>query len=314
MAMATAGQMRVWKSSDALFTHAISVTRNNRIAYNNLGSDTYNHKDYAAAERYLTAAIRISPNYIDALRNLGLTFEATKRYREAIPLFSKIIARQPHNVDVLEELARSLSIVGDTSQALAHIRKAVSLKPDLSNLHTTLGEIEERAGNFQAAERAFQMACRLDTADATPRFRLGILLARLHDYEKALGQLGSTTHPDDKPKAFADAGKILAESNDTAEAAVLYNAALAMDSSLVNALTGLGKIRVFQWRFEEARALFEKSLHYNPRNADTYCRLGDIAFAEKQIDNAVRWYRKSVEIDPQHPIAQLHLSLALRAQ
>jgi len=137
-------QLRYWQNSEALFTHTISVTKDNCIAYNNLG---------------------------DALDSEGYPQKAIEYYREALRL-------EPHYVAVLNNLAVDLAGTGHTQEAIQHFEAALHLNPDAPGIHYNLGLVLSKNGQVEKAIAQFRMALRLQPDFADARDHLGDALLR----------------------------------------------------------------------------------------------------------------------------------------
>jgi hypothetical protein len=68
----TARQVQVWRNNEALFAHALAVTRNNAVAHNNLGASLMDRGEIQAAHTHFAEAVRIKANYPDAIVNLAI--------------------------------------------------------------------------------------------------------------------------------------------------------------------------------------------------------------------------------------------------
>ena len=160
----TWGQLGVWKNSFTLFDHALSVTHNNYLAYNNRGlffdragrldeaMADYRQAltikaDYAQANNNLgqaltelgrprdgfamfRAALNSDPNLLAAHNNLGNALADDGKPAEALPHYDFVLAREPWNVSALSNAGIALSMLGRYPEAIARLQKAVRLAPD----------------------------------------------------------------------------------------------------------------------------------------------------------------------------------------
>ena len=67
-------QVTYWKDSESLYRHAIEVTRNNSLAYLNLGIIHGEKGEFNEAHFYLGEAVRIAPNAVKPRYNLGMSY------------------------------------------------------------------------------------------------------------------------------------------------------------------------------------------------------------------------------------------------
>jgi len=71
LGICTHRQVSYWNNGFTLFSHAIEVTQNNYLAYNNLGTAYVSLGRWQDAAEAYKQAIKINPDYTDAHYNLG---------------------------------------------------------------------------------------------------------------------------------------------------------------------------------------------------------------------------------------------------
>lgn len=157
-------QVAYWRNSEALFTRALSVTRDNafmhhalgnfliergrvddglthlneslRLApsfaypHNGLGAALYTRGNLDQAELHLARAIELDPRYSVPRYNLGLVFERAGRTDEALASYRVAVELDPWNAAGHARLARLLGARGQLDQALAHYARAREVQPD----------------------------------------------------------------------------------------------------------------------------------------------------------------------------------------
>ena len=87
-------QVSYWKNSLTLFSHALEVTQNNCLVYNNFGVAYGNLGRYNEAVEAYRQAIRIKPDYAEAYRDLGAAYDNLGRYQEAVEAFKQAVTIQ----------------------------------------------------------------------------------------------------------------------------------------------------------------------------------------------------------------------------
>lgn len=74
-----------------------------------------------------------------------------------------------------------------------------------------------------------------------------------------------------------------------------------------------GEFLFSEGKVEEARQCFFGIIAQHPRNQDAYNNLGVIAFTTQDVQGAVQFFSKALEIDPSYKQATINLSAALQA-
>ena len=68
----------------------------------------------------------------------------------------------PNNHDAVNLMGRIAFERGDLDAALAHYRRALTLKPDLADAYNNMGNVLKELGQLQEAQDAYLQALRLD--------------------------------------------------------------------------------------------------------------------------------------------------------
>jgi tetratricopeptide (TPR) repeat protein len=100
-------QTSYWRDSETLFRHALSVTKNNDVAEN----------------------------------NLGIVFLGQGKLDEAISLLQSAVDLRPDNSPAHENLAKALLQKGQVTDALIHYRKLLELEPGNIEVHNIVGTV-----------------------------------------------------------------------------------------------------------------------------------------------------------------------------
>jgi tetratricopeptide (TPR) repeat protein len=150
----TENQLRFWRDSETLFTHALAVTADNAPARLNLG-----------------AALQAENRPDDALA----------QYRIALRL-------DPRRHEIYNNIGRLLNDAGRPAEALDYCRTAVALDPNSAQSHNALGVVLAELGRGDEAVREFSEAVRLNPNEAAPHFQMGRTLLKMGRDAEAVPQ------------------------------------------------------------------------------------------------------------------------------
>ena len=208
-AFRTRDQLRYWQNDETLFRHTLAVTKNNYLAYNNLGTwlskkgqiaeamDCF-HKslqikpddsdvlynlgnafaklgNWDEAINNYKRALQIIPNQPDILDNLGFAFAAKKQFADAIACFEAALKLNPDSADAHNNLATVLFIQKRYDEAIRHFREALRITPDNPQIYGNLGDALVKQGQTAEAVRCYQEALRLNPGNPRIKAKLQAL-------------------------------------------------------------------------------------------------------------------------------------------
>lgn len=137
MIVVTSLQLRHWKNTYTVFTHAIAVTEGNWVAHNNLGLYVLSKGKLDEAISHFKQSIAAKPSYIIAHVNLGVALYRTGDVPGALNSLNTALMLDSHNESAHLGLGLLYAEQGDTDRALAEYR---TLKAAGSPLAGTLLE------------------------------------------------------------------------------------------------------------------------------------------------------------------------------
>ena len=236
-------QLRYWTDSGTLFAHTLAVTKNNYLAWNDLGSHLLRHGKPAEALACFNTSLRDSERPLN-LHNKGLALKALHRSQEAMQYFAKALALDPNYVPARMSLADGLADEGKNDEAAAEYRKVLQSDPGNADSHCNLGCVLAAQGKTSDAMTELQEALRLNPSDAS-----------IH----------------------CDLGNLLVERGKLDEAATEYRAALRFKSGSAEIHCNLGAILALEGQRQQAMDEFAEALRLNPNFAQAKERLKALA-------------------------------------
>jgi tetratricopeptide (TPR) repeat protein len=165
-------QAQYWKDSVSLFSRALEVTRDNRIAHVNLGDALDQDGRYEEAMAQYQMALRIKPDDAFAYYKLANDLDLTGKTNEAVPYYRKSLQIDDRNPHVHNNFGIALMRLGSVTEATDHFIRAIQLDPGLGDAHYNLGLALVSSGRLEDAIREFTETLRLDPADVEARMNL----------------------------------------------------------------------------------------------------------------------------------------------
>jgi protein O-mannosyl-transferase len=157
-ALATRSQLRVWRNTETVFTHALEITHDNWVAHYNLALLALRH--YQETQR---SAVENQLLKSPAGKRQGLAESLSKtHYLKAIVLQCEATVRaRPGYPDPYVTMAKALTEEGKLDEALGHLETAIRLAPKNPEALENLAEIAGRQGRANEAIDFYRAALTL---------------------------------------------------------------------------------------------------------------------------------------------------------
>jgi putative PEP-CTERM system TPR-repeat lipoprotein len=137
---AASAELRQWLSSSA----------NNIAALSLAARREYAREDFASASQYLEKIVALQPRNATALNDLAWVY-AQNRNPAALATAKRASELDPQNPQILDTLAEAQAVAGQRSEAIANLRKALLVAPDLPTLKVHLARLLTANGETKEA-------------------------------------------------------------------------------------------------------------------------------------------------------------------
>ncbi|XP_033629569.1 protein O-mannosyl-transferase TMTC2-like [Asterias rubens] len=183
-------------------------------------------------------------------------------------------------------LANILKTQGKSAEAEDAYRNALSYRGNMADVHYNLGILLQESKRLEEALASYKMAIQCRPRLSMAHLNLGIVLTALDRNEEAETVYRHASNLDD---------------------AGLKDPKNQM-TGVISSLFNLGRLMQDQGRYEEALQVFIEAIgrrpdHYAPQSL--YNMLGETYFKLGKSEDAERWFKKSLEVKPDHVPAHL---------
>jgi len=273
----TLRETRVWRDTEALWTHAIAVDAGNYLAHANLAAHLAKTGRAGAAEAEYREALRAHPGYGDALAGLGALALAAGRTDEAAELLERALASNTSHPAALSNIGVIQLQRGENREAIATFRRAAALDPTFFDAWFNLGVASQAAGDYAGAAAALREAARLNPEHAGVRASLATTLFYSGAWADALAAARANLERDPSDAAAANiVAWILATSNDpgvrdgaTAERVARAALDAAGDVPPAYLLDTYAAALAAAGRFDEAASAAERAIDRATQSGDS---------------------------------------------
>lgn len=279
-AVLTVRQVGVWANSETLFRHAVRVTENNYLAYNNLGFYLTGQGRGDEAMTNYEASLKINPNYADARNNLGHALAERKKFAEAIVQYRAGLRSSPDKVEIHNNLGNALAETGEMDGAMAEYRFVLQRNLEHADAHNNLGIALAMQGKLSEAIEHFNQALRFKPTDAGAHGNLGNAFAVERKFDDAI------TH---------------------------YRQALKLSPNDAQTRNNLGNVLAEQGHLAEAVTNYTEALQLKANNPEAHFNLGCVLVRLGQRDRAAEHFRAALQLNPNYEAAKEQLRVLMSA-
>jgi tetratricopeptide (TPR) repeat protein len=259
----------------------------------------------------------VSANSMRAITesNLGVALQSEHRTDEAIAHYRRAISLRPDYAPVYSNLATALRASGRLPEAIDTYEHALKLQPDFPDAQYNLANALLDEGKPDAAITHFQIALKSIPGSADVETNLGIALATKGNVPAAMDAFRRAIAIDPQAaKAERNLGDLLASSGQTAEALDHLRRAVQLEPGDASAHYDLGSVLLEAQRLDDAIAEFHAALAITPNAPEIHNNLGIALGTEGQLDAAIDQFQQALAIDPGHEDAKRNLAFALAAR
>jgi serine/threonine-protein kinase len=260
-------------------------------------------KSVQSALDYFDQALRADPKFALAfageadasLRMYGMKKDSfwTQKALTSAQAAEQINDKLP---EVHSALGSAYIATGKYAQAVAELKRAISLAPNSDESYRRLGAAYLASGDYPHAIEAFQKAVDLNSYFWVNQNALGDAYFRSGDYTKALQSFQQVTVlAPDVETGYDNIGGVYAQQGKYKEAVPYFEKALQIEP-FYSTYSNLGTAYFFLKQYAQAAAMFEKAVELNPNDTSMTVNLADSYRLAGQNDKAHATYQQAVSL------------------
>jgi len=195
----------------------------------------------------------------------GLKQKMIGNQQAAITLFSKCLEINPNSSSAMFELAKIHSGNGDQTSSSLLLEKAINIDPENKWYKVLLAQIYQQGKQYKKAADLYQQLYKLDPENLEYLYMNGALLSSAEKFDQAI-------------EVYNELEKKIGISDQ-----------ISVEKQQILQASGKKK---------EAQAELQKLIDYNPKEPRYYGLMADYFLSGKDEANALKYYLKILEIDP----------------
>lgn len=191
----TDAQVKVWKDTITLFSHAIKVDPRGELAYLNLGVAYGRQGRLAEAQENFDRALSMNPTDPLILTDSAfciMRIAMQSHDQSNLPLAGQRLEMalrvSPDNPNVLSDLALWSMLMGRPKDEETYSRKVLAAHPEITTVRMYLADALRAQNKFSEAAQEYRAVLVFEPGNYNAHEALGVVLFQLGDYEKAAEQ------------------------------------------------------------------------------------------------------------------------------
>jgi predicted Zn-dependent protease len=257
--------------------NAVRLQPGSAPARSNLAANLMRLGKPEQAQVQFRKAVELEPGNIDANHNLGEAYIRTGNVAKAVPYLEQAQKSDSSSYDNGYDLSLAYLVTGRLADARQLVHALIAQK-NTAELHNLLGQIEEKDGQFVAAENEFELAAHAEPSESN-FFDWGseLLLHRTLEPAIAVFQQAASRYPDSPRMAIG----------------------------LGMALYGLGK-------YDDAIKSLLRGADLSPSDPNCYLFLAKAYDSSpSQADDVIQRFQRYAQLQPRNASAQYYYAMSL---
>jgi len=270
---------------------------------------------------------------------------AMNKASAAKTLLADLETEEPVNVNVEIWQGKIADALGDSKEAIRHLRNAIQLDPEAfpaymalaqhykstkrpgeavavleeaqksveitAEVRRLLGDAELERNRIDAAITQYQAALEMEPRDSSARFGLAVAYRRNLSLDDATAALAVVEELDAKyPGLRLERGRLAEARGDLAGAVASYQSALEQTPTDLALQSRLGAVLVMTGQVDEAEAMLGEVLKAQPYSAEAEHYLGRIEMGRGDLTTARQHFLQAVRLEPQKGLYRMHVGWA----
>lgn len=296
---------------DKLTQDVLAKDPNNIEALILYGQTKLHNGDFAEAEKIFLQVLDLNPKRGASFLLLGNFYARSQQFDKAIPYLRQAVALEPKNIISTLALAKVLVETGDIVGARKLYESLQTDNPDNKDLRLIVANFYLlRLGDSKLAESILREPIKKHPEDIESLMMLGDFYRRIGESEKAVGVFekvialkGVQTVP-----AKLRLAEIYLMQDRLDDVSVLVDEVLTADEKNIQGLYLRGRLRLAEYKAEDAAGDFSQVLKARPGYAPAYFYLGLSHYKMSDMALAIMELKKASQLAPDLPNARILLA------
>ncbi|MBR6011975.1 MAG: tetratricopeptide repeat protein, partial [Methanomicrobium sp.] len=259
-------KMGLFEEALKSYTRYLAVAPNDPVALRGRGDCFAKLERFDEAAKDYRKLLGVDPDNAEVLRRLAEIYENLGRFDEGLNIFGKLLALSPKSEEALTGKMRCLKGLNRTADAVKVYDELIALNP-CAELYAEKGALLAAAERFDEAVLAYEDSIALNSASRVTILDLIDLLTDLNRYAESINY---------------------------------YDMLIRLAPEETDLILSKGIAQVNAGLYTQAIATFDEVIAAKPQDPLPVFRKGMVLLRLKRMDDAMRCYLKSLELDPSY--------------
>lgn len=265
-----------------------------------LATALFNNKEYKEAQKHLEYMVQKESYQMEYLQKLATCYLGNDEKEKLIELDKRIVVIDRSNVESRTRLAHNADAKNDVDAALNYYTELSILTPKKPELFRRLCELHLKKGNKNDAITHLKRYLDFVTDDAEAKKDLGNLLYEVKDYDGALEAYRAAMKLNPAIKGFYKRyAEIVIAKGQQDEVISTFNRLIKDGDADLGTYTTLGMIYQKKKSYSQAVQMYQKALQMEPSNIDALGALASCQASSGDLAGAAISYEQAVMMSPQ---------------
>ena len=272
--------------------------------------------DLQGAVRAYVAILEKHPARVDVRSNLGAAYSALGRYEQAIEQYKRALVIDSTNPAIRFNLAMAYYKAAWFNEAATELEKfltAVPNNPQTTNAQLVLADSYVRLGEYKKVIQRLSPLADADPSNRTVAYLLGSALIGDSQLEKGQAIIDRLFRHEDSAEAHLLMASILLLADNAQGALKEAQRAMELNPKLPGLQAWHGRVLMRLGDTEKAKAAFRTELTANPNDFESNLYIGILFRQDKEIDEALRYMKRAIQLRPREQYARYHLAAVYAA-
>lgn len=245
-----------------------------------------------------TRIAQLDPSDTSSRQQLASHYTSIKKNEEALRLYLQLAQRAPSSAPILRMVALLSKQTGALQEAVAWMRRYLSLVATDAEAHRDLGDLLYELNDRDEALLSYRTALKNDPGIRGFYKRYADIVVARGEQDEVISALkGVINSGNAEVSTYLTLGLVYQKKKEYIDAIEMYQTALKKEPANYEALTALAACQDSNGDLRDAIVSYEQAIMMNSRAVTELRDLGNIYMREKKVDEAVGMYLKFMEHD-----------------